>query len=146
MRKFEIDHLKARVKDVVQCTNGTISTTLNKAKKSGELTDLEKFHMIRHGQAQLRSDVELLQEHKWSRSFDTLAEQLTECFMYPETEAQKEVTKHNLRIDARITDLHTQVELAGQQLIDEAVLGLVELATIPERLHALGEMVRLADI
>ena len=142
MKKYEIDHLTKRIGEVVLCTNGSISTKIDKRRKKTGLTDARKLSMIETGKAILRPLPELMDGR--SGYHDPLHKGLLECFTYPLTDGQKEKIKFNDTLDDKVESLHTEVELEGKRLLDRAVLGIVSAEQIPDELHKLGEMVNLA--
>lgn len=141
MKKFEIDHLTDRISQVVKCTNGSISTKLNKRLKHTGLTEARKLSMIESGRATLRPLTDLVTEDRYHQN---LHRSLLESFDYPTTDGQKEKIKFNKTLADKIDSLHTEVELEGKRLLDRAVLGIVEAKDIPDELYSLGEMVNLA--
>lgn len=143
MKKFEIDHLKSRVSDTVKCTNGSISTKLEKQYSNDEISETEMAGFIRSGEATLKPSHLLHKESRFYRS--TYWEILYDCFEYPLTPAQAQARADNDLIDKKIDELHTAVELAGAELIDRAILGIIKVGDFPKELHKLGEMALLAN-
>lgn len=143
MNKTDRNYLESRVKEIVQCTNGTVASILNKLKKSEGLTNDEKFHMIVSGQASLKSESEIHNlESSYGRQHFKV---LVDCFDYPLTDHQEACINHNKRIDSRIDEIMQEIELEGKRIIDRVVLGLLDNSDIPAELHRLGKMVSLAN-
>lgn len=143
MKKFELDHLKERIAQVVGCTNGTISTRLNRKKKSTGITLTRQIAIIRKGEATLKTDYELAEEHPYGTR--QWGERLVECYDIPLTDLQKEKIAFNLRIDSRVDEIHTEIELEGKRLLDKAILGIIAVEDLPDELLKLGNMSVLAD-
>ena len=143
MRKFEIEHLKSRVSEVVLCTNRTISSILNKTKKGTGLTDSKKYSLIKSGVATVKAKHDLVNIGGGYRDGNAFTE-LLKCFDYPETESQKEKISFNENVNNSACELHTEVELSGKRLIDRALLGIIEAKDISDELMTLGNMVSLA--
>jgi len=143
MRKFEMDHLKGRVDSVVKCTNGSVSTKLNKLKKDTGITDETKYEMIKASAATVRSHYDLYKDSAYRTN--TLLHYLLKCFDYPITKEQQKKIDFNIQITNRIDEIHHEIELEGKRLIDRAVLGIIEAAAIPDELLKLGEMVSLTN-
>lgn len=136
MNKTEIEYISARVSSVVKCTNGKISTRLEKKKKGTGLTDVAKIRQIRDGRATLRDDFEI---SRISRYLDG-AKGLFLYFDFAVTEKQTEKIKHNERVDRAIDEMHTSVELAGERLVDKVVLGIIDKTALPQELEELARM------
>lgn len=142
MNKTNIDYFKNRIAQAVKCTNGEISTRLNKTKISTGLSTEVQLSMIRLGQATLKPDYELnTNENTYGR---TTADIVCRSFVYPLTPQQEDAIRHNKCIDNKIEGLHTEVELEGARLLDRMVLGVVTDEQVPDELKAIGDMVNLA--
>ena len=144
MKKFEIDYLKQRVGEVVQCTNGSVSTRLNKLKKDTGLSNEVKYGLIKDGKGILKSTHELSTEDVGYHS--SLFKALLKCYYYPTTPEQDERISFNQHIDNKTDEIHTEIALEGKRLVDRAVLGIVEAEAIPDELLKIGEMVSLAVV
>jgi hypothetical protein len=142
MLKFEIDHLKKRVTEVVQCTNGEVSTILNREKKGTGLTDQKKFELIKNGEATVKnlSDLYDLKTNYSEKLFKILLK----CYEYPTTEKQKEKITFNKQIDNKIADIHLEIESEGKRLIDRAILKIIDIGQVPDELKTLNGMAQLA--
>lgn len=137
MTKTEIDYIRGRVNNVVKCTNGVIATKQEKKKKSTGLSNGRKLAQIRSGKATLIDDFKIANiDVRWKEPLETLLK----FYDYEITENQKEKIKHNERIDCATEDLQQSVELAGERLIDEVVLGLIDVSELPMRLEKLSRM------
>lgn len=142
MNKTELTYIKNRISVVVKCTNGNIATKLNKSKKSTGLTDSRKYKMIADGKAMLKTEMQILELQ--SAYNGRVLDRLLMCYEYPTTEKQREKIAHNKIIENKIDSLMLEVELAGNRLLDNIVLGIIEASEVPNALHELGEMVNLA--
>ena len=142
MRKFEIEHLKTRVSQVVRCTNGEVATKLQKKLKGTGLTDKRKLEMIRNGKAVLKDDLTLSNTTTYSAKKYLFV--LLDCYDFPLTEIQKEKIRFNEGVNSRMKELQTEVEMEGRRIIDEAILGIIEVKEIPKRLQELGRMSSIA--
>ena len=142
MNKTNIDYFKNRIAQAVKCTNGEISTRLNKTKISTGLSTEVRLSMIRLGQATLKPDYELNNSDKYYGR--AAADVVCESFIYPLTPQQEGAIRHNKCIDSKIEELHTEVELEGARLLDRMVLGVVTDEQVPDELKAIGDMVNLA--
>ena len=143
MKKTEIDYFRNRISEAVNCTNGDISTRLNKFIKKSSLTEPQKIQLIREGKATLRPDYELVNSRTYK---DSLAEALCKAYTFDHlTDDQKEAEEaYNKTVNNKKQDLHTEVELEGKRLLDRMVLGMVTPEQVPDELKRLGEMVSLA--
>jgi len=137
MNKTTIDYVKARVNEVVQCTNGSISTRMNKKRKNTGLTLTRKIAQIRSGRAILKPDWEI---GGIQSSYKSGIEFLEEFYDFEITEGQKKKMDFNKRLEQAIEDMHTQVELEGKRLVDKAVLGIIEVKELPGELNKLANM------
>ncbi len=143
MKKFELDHLKGRIDDVVKCTNGTVATKLNRLKKGTGITLDRQIALIRKGKGALKSDYELAKEHGYGTR--TYGKRLVQCYDLPLTDSQEEKIAFNKCVDSRIDEIHTEIELEGKRLLDKAVLGIVAVQDLPDELLKLGNMSSLAN-
>ena len=142
MKKTDIEYFGKRIKQTVECTNGEISTRLNKYRSSTALSDAEKFEIIKQGKAVAKDLYYLVHTKVYSESrYSTLLG----CFDYPnKTKKQIEAERYNDTIKNKEQDLHTEVQLEGKRLLDKMVLGMVTPEQVPDELKLLGEMVKLA--
>ncbi len=145
MRKFEIDHLRTRILEVTRCTNGNVSTHLNKYKKGTGLTEAKKFKLIQDKKATLKPLLDL--SNNVLKGYDhRMSEAVLQCFEYPTTDSQQKKINFNNTIDARISEIHTEIELEGKRILDRAMLSIITADEIPDELYRLGEMVQLAMV
>ena len=144
MKKFEIEYMKQRINEVVRCTNGIVSTRLNKIKKDIEFTKQQKFDAVKDGTAELK-DLHYLSTTA-TGYHEQLAEAVLQCFSYPLSDKQKSREVFNKRLDNKIEEIHTEIELEGKRLVDKAVLDIVAAVDIPDELLKLGELVSLAVV
>lgn len=142
MNKTNIEYFKNRIEKAVKCTNGEISTRLNKTKISTGLSTEVKLSMIRLGQATLKPDYELSNSDKCYGL--SAVDVVCRSFVYPLTPRQEDAIRRNKCIDNKIEGLHTEVELEGSRLLDRMVLGVVTDEQVPDELKAIGDMVNLA--
>ena len=142
MKKTDIEYFEKRIELAVKCTNGEISTRLNKYKLTTTLSDAEKFELIKQGKAVVKELDYLVRSNIYKESrYDALLD----CFVYPsKTKKQIEAERYNDTIKNKEQDLHTEVQLEGKRLLDRMVLGTVTPEQVPDELKLLGEMVKLA--
>ena len=68
MRKTDIDYSRGRIEEVVRCTNGEISTRMQRKKVKTHLSVSDKVSLIRRGKATLKIEEELWgQESEYGR-------------------------------------------------------------------------------
>ena len=142
MKKTDIEYFEKRIEQTVKCTNGEISTRLNKYRSSTALSDVEKFELIKQGKAVAKDLAYLVHTKVYS---DSRYAVLLDCFDYPsKTKKQIEAERYNDTIKNKEQDLHTEVQLEGKRLLDRMVLGMVTPEQVPDELKLLGDMVKLA--
>lgn len=141
MSRTAMNYTKQRVEEVVQCTNGKISTKLQAKKVREVLSYKEKRKQIRSGEAKLKSDDSLyeLEDLGYKPGAETGMDKL---FVFQKTKTQKKADIHNKTINNQIEERHTEVELAGKRLVDRASLGIILVESLPEELE---ELARMAD-
>jgi len=137
VNKTEIEYIRKRVNEVVQCTNGRISTKQAKKKKGTGLTDNAKIKQIRDGRAKLIPDYDLAQAYA---KYASGAERLFTFFEFETTEKQKEKIAYNASIDNSTEEMHSSVERAGKRLIDDVILEIIPKKDMPQRLEELARM------
>jgi len=138
MNKNAIEHTKDRVLEVVRCTNGTISSKLNKKmKKTMAYSMEEKYALIVKGKATLQPITDLMRETSYNtKKFSAVLG----AYTYPETAEQKKAREFNQKIADRIAEAHTEVDLAGKRLVDSIILGNISSKDVPAALVVLGEL------
>ena len=142
MKKTDIEYFEKRIEQTVKCTNGEISTRLNKYRLTTALSDAEKFELIKQGKAVVKELDYLVRGKVYSEDRYAV---LLDCFDYPsKTKKQIEADRYNDTIKNKEQDLHTEVQLEGKRLLDKMVLGVVTPEQVPDELKKLGEMVKLA--
>jgi hypothetical protein len=141
MRKFEIEHLTNRITQVIQCTKGTISTFINAKSKPIAYTQQERLELIRAGKGILKSNTEL-KDGNGSYASDSMAV-LIRCYEFPETATQKANKAFNKRLVAKKDDIWAAIDTASKRLLDNAVLGLIPIESLPHELEKLNEMSEL---
>lgn len=142
MKKTDIEYFEKWIEQAVKCTNGEISTRLNKYRLTTALSDAEKFELIKQGKAIVKELDYLVNSRVYGESKYAV---LLGCFDYPgKTKKQIEAERYNDTIKNKEQDLHTEVQLEGKRLLDRMVLGTVTPEQVPDELKLLGEMVKLA--
>lgn len=144
MNKTTIEYVRNRVSEVVKCTNGAISTKMNKKKKGTGLTFAAKIRQIRSGKAELIGDIEL---GGYESGYHNSAEkELNRLFKFKTTDKQKEKIQYNKNIDTAIEEMHTTVELAGKALIDKVVLEIIPVKDMPAALEDLARTFEISKL
>lgn len=143
MNKIQLDYVKNRVSEVVKCTNGEIATSFNNLKKESAISLSEKLDQIRSNTAVLRPVTDLTKADNFHH-YNNFHEVLLKCFEYKETFQQVKDRQYNERVETKKEDIMTEVTLAGKRLIDDIILGIVELDLIPEKLHELASVTVIA--
>lgn len=142
-RKFEIDHLKDRIRSTTRCVNGNIETICEEKTKSVELTVEQKFDMILKKTAKLKP-VKQLESIETEYRYEKLKSVLVQCYDYKLPKVLKENETFNKNLNEKKEELLKQVELAGKRIIDDVLFGIIKLEEVTDRIEELSSFSEIA--
>lgn len=135
--KAVIDHVKSRVNTKIMCVNGEIKHKIDSQMLNESIPFDEKVRLIHAGKLKLNDKIN-------SKSFIMSAkvdEIIDEVFNIRDLPQLKKIVEHNNRLKERMTEAQLTIEHYGERLVDDIVVGNVDLSEIPEKIEELSKMV-----